>query len=820
MALFFFATAWLFLFPIITARVWWAGVLAVIAGVVLAAWPFRGTIHDRFDARYVVFIPLLVLAALLIGFPYNLGPVMIALGLAAGCAVGSAAWAGMGLIVSGVVLSLQSASLPLYTAFASRYHGAGWLTGTLNLLLRILGSRTAPRGDMLYVGSNAQVFPFGVSWEKLGLLFVVLALVGGIAILLLTRARKRNYAYLLLIVAGYALLREAFMLLAFADAGELSVFWSPVVTSLTFLPLFFLLAKAMKPGRLPRPAFFTLDRRFWLTASAAFLCVAFLVGAWGFHDPGIRKRSRVIVDEKHSNWEWTTEKFDTTWYGQRSGYNYNSLYTFLDSHYYMERNFDPITDLVLEKCDVLVIKPPTAAFTAEEISAIEAFVHRGGGLFLIGDHTNVFGTSSFINPLAASFGLRFKYDATYGLGTGALTEYDPPTFMPHPVVRAMPHMLFATSSTLEVPLNARGVITGYGMEENGADYSRKSFFPEDLETAATGFGSFTQAAALSHGRGRVLAFADSTVFSNFWMFMPGKPELALGAVEWLNRVNSSFNLSVLFASLGLAFLVTFLYLSGDGRRKSLESDRAFGLKSVIAPVTVGLLAFGLVSVGVSFLDKKTYAPPPTRKPVTLVGFDLSHSDMALPTSMKGFSAAAAEKYSTFFVWNQRLGYFPKAFETVKDAVGGSDLVVMINPQRDLTAEDRTVILDYVKGGGALLILSGQDGRSIANRLTGPIGMRLNDQPIGHQVIDLGDNNQISTTGSACSVEGGHPVLVTAEGNTVLAVKAFGKGKVAMFSDSSLFSDAQMGDTSVVPDQRQKGISELEFRILREMIEGP
>ena len=51
------------------------------------------------------------------------------------------------------------------------------------------------------------------------------------------------------------------------------------------------------------------------------------------------------------------------------------------------------------------------------------------------------------------------------------------------------------------------------------------------------YGAFIQSWAARHGQGRVLAFTDSTVFSNFCVGQPGKAEVMLGMIEWLNHAD-------------------------------------------------------------------------------------------------------------------------------------------------------------------------------------------------------------------------------------------------------------------------------------------
>ena len=160
-----------------------------------------------------------------------------------------------------------------------------------------------------------------------------------------------------------------------------------------------------------------------------------------------------------------------------------------------------------------------------------AWVGAGGGLFLIGDHTNVFGTSSYLNPLARRFGLRFRYDSTYDLPTLRVTLYERPELLAHPAVLEMPPFLFATSCTLEAPLLAGNVMVGYGLRALPVDYSKRVFFPDKEKEQDYPFGLFLQSASVRHGRGRVVAFTDSTVFSNFTMFLGGKPEYLSGGDE-------------------------------------------------------------------------------------------------------------------------------------------------------------------------------------------------------------------------------------------------------------------------------------------------
>ncbi len=68
-----------------------------------------------------------------------------------------------------------------------------------------------------------------------------------------------------------------------------------------------------------------------------------------------------------------------------------------------------------------------------------------------------------------------------------------------------------------------------GLWSLGANYNASNFFPEAAILARDAAWAFIQLWETRYGRGRVLAFTDSTIFSNFSTFEPGKAELMLAA---------------------------------------------------------------------------------------------------------------------------------------------------------------------------------------------------------------------------------------------------------------------------------------------------
>lgn len=795
--------------PVYTPR-HWAWVVFIICGVSFSILGLRRTQIAKLERKYSLFLVPLIISAIFIPFPYNLGPALLSLGIALSCFYHKAGFIGMGTAISGAILTVQSAILPFYFIFASRYHQVSVLAPAANWLLKIFGAQTSLTGDVIFIQTSTNVLAFTVTWEKLGLLPLLGILLGGVVILLFTSNKKRSIAPLFFILLAYILVRYVFLTLMFMDGDRISLYWTPIAVSLSFAPLALILIKLFPLQNVPHFAPLRINKKFWLLGSLTLLCVFCLVGVQGFHDPGSQKQGRILIDEKHSNWEWTTEEYDTKWFGWKSGYNYYSLYSYLSSYYYVDRNFGQLNPKLLSNYDILMVKTPTEPFSPDEVESIEHFVRDGGGLFLISDHTNVFGMSTYINPIAEKFGLHFRYDVTYELNSGSLSEYRPPKILPHPIVQYMPPFLFASSCTLEAPLQADNVIIGYGLKSIKVDYSQKDFFPTEQETPEMDFGLFLQAAAVRHGEGRVVAFTDSTVFSNFWMFMPGKPELALGTMEWLNRQNSSPNANLIFLLFGLALLFPVVYFITKLNRAT----------AILVVLSAALLALPVAAHTYGALNRLNYPPPQAHTKVTSVCFEQEHSDFALPALLEGFNAEPQRQFTTFYVWNQRLGYVPSVKASLEEAVADGDIVVIINPSKPFTDGEKGLIMDYIEGGGRLLLLdSVVNKHSAANELLGMFGMRLDFIPVGRVVAHYASNKEITTTVEAGGVLGGRSLLSTDKGQSILSISHKGQGVVAVMADSHLFSNAQLGSVSSIPNQYQMQISELEFWILQGLMQS-
>ncbi|HDM25189.1 MAG TPA: hypothetical protein ENG24_01145 [Thermoplasmatales archaeon] len=563
---------------------------------------------------------------------------------------------------------------------------------------------------------------------------------------------------------------------------------------------------------------FDFNRRKVIVYIMFFISIFSIVAASCYYDPGEKKQGRVLIDELHSEWEDTTRAMDKEWYGQLSTYNYYNWAEWLNYYYHVDRNINhTLNASFLKNYDILIIKCPTSLFSDEEINAIVDFVRNGGGLYLIGDHTNVFGMNFYLNQISERFGIMFRYDATYELGRGKTSVYKPPLIASHPIVQNMKEFDFLTSCTLEAPINSENVIIGYGLLAEPGTYSTQYFFREMRSTLDTEQGLFLQVAAVRYGRGRVVAFTDSTCFSNFCMFMDGYTNFNLGVMEYLNRKNMYDFANIVFFLVGIISLALALYFN-----RPLS-----GLKKILSFVIVGSLAFSIAIPSFYIANKLSYPLPAAYKDYTRICFDSKHSGYIISPSPTTVTTDTKKLYDTFFVWTQRLGYVPYLEEEKIDnnSLNKADAVVIINPDKSFSEDEINALSNYVEKGGKLLVAdSVLNVNSTANELLQYFGMWITTESkyvpakLGSNTTNNTITNNISASVPYLNIIGGKNTTILDENNnTILSVSNIGNGIVAIFVDSYTFSDAVMGGAFTIPDNNQEKIYNLEYYIFENIL---
>ncbi len=831
------AGSWLWGFGYFQPRqpVAWCGLLAV-AVLLLSDLPVR-----RPSKSYRIAALLLLLPTLwLVPMPGKVIPVLLVAGTLASFAPGSTRWLrrGAGAVwLAGLILTAQGLVLSAYRDHTARAHEMPeWCGQLLAAAARLLGADAAWDQGAIVLRHGATTLRAGATWELLCDPGSVCFLTGAVVLWLLVEGQRRlplratspPLGRLLALTALWLPLRALLLLtVAFQqqlrattitapNVGELFVStWVHVVLLVLLAVVCGVLISWRAGGTQPAAARRSARPAHWRQAAAVTACslgAALLTFSHFWVATGQEKPGRVMFVERHSSWEPTTEPYRDQVYGESGSYNYAAAYEYCSQYFTMSRllKSDRIDLETLEQCDVLVIKTPTERYAPDEVAAVIEFVNRGGSLLMIGDHTNVFNMCTYLNDMARPMGFTFRNDLLFAIGDPYHQHYDLPAVR-HPILQYMSPMDFAVSCSID-PGRSEGemVIRNVGLYNLPPAYQESNYHPQAEYRPQMQYGAWCQLWATTHGEGRVVAFADSTLFSNFCVFQPGKVELLMGMLQWLNHT-SAWDAPATRRLLDLPLRLVGVSLMLLGWFTIRRRPSAWLL--VLAGC---LLAWATTLWLVDSAHARAMPLPQRQHALQQVVIDRTVSEVPLFTG--AFSDDPdGNGYGMLEQWIPRVGGYISRRQGLDTFQG--DALVMICPTRLPSQQYRSQLISWVEQGGRLLIFDSPDlPNSTANSILNLFG--LSSLP-GAAKPDEEDEPVRATESEAstpllmsCEVSGGEAVA-TWGGTPVAARAVVGQGSVTVVGFSSLFNDANMGTHWMSePDEELRKRYDMLFALLR------
>ena len=528
-------------------------------------------------------------------------------------------------------------------------------------LFALLKFPTGSFQGRLYASTMVGSTSYPVNLDTLGLLLPLLVCAIGCVYLLICaprwRAVARGLAWLVMVLVPVVLLRWVLstgLFLGLCDFVNyetqdlpITPFFKPAFIAVLYLPFLaiaaVLLHRPLMECTVPDPSASrpARPRHLWIWIPLALLLM--LV----FWEPkGTPKNGTVLINTYHTRWSRTDRPYDRDWYGAASGYNYACLKRLYEGFFDVRELTERITAEDLATASVLIIYTPDRQFSNEEIQAIRHFVARGGGLFVIGDHTNVFGTSSNLNPVLDGMGFLFRDDVLFDLDEDFFQLKDVSTLHPGMLHGITFFKFRGPGSIRPTSLFTRNIFTLGNAKSLRAIYSVNNFYPPPHDHPKMWTGDFSVSVSSRYGGGRIAGFADSTVFSNFEIFYPGKYEFLLNTVHWLNHADSPVVLPLKRMGLiGIVILLGVLVFRAGRPRRVMGTF-----------VAVCLMAMAAWAITRLIEQARTDFPEPTQS-MRFLFFAAEPEDEALTLRSFVTKTPYEQKYDVFIQWVLRADIF-------------------------------------------------------------------------------------------------------------------------------------------------------------------
>jgi hypothetical protein len=535
-----------------------------------------------------------------------------------------------------------------------------------------------------------------------------------------------------------------------------------------------------------------------------FIGIGLLIGfATTFAPPGREKSGRVLIDDRFCGvWEPTARLLDTEWYGDFSTYSFSSLAEWLGHWFIVDVNTKrAYTDELLSQYDILILKTPVQPIAEEERKAIDRFVISGGGLLLVGDHTNLLGMGTHLNSLCAKYGLRFRYDSVSDATSGGFVDYFAPTAGRSVGAIQVDHLQFMTSCSLELDSRAEPIITATSCRRDPHDYANSSFFGRVGPHPELAHGPTVLAATAPAGRGRIVAFTDSTVWSSFAVFQFDREKLAADLVSLLNRERSPLLVPLraiaLIASV-MALIVGLVWVRIGGA----------------LPVFLGgLLGIWGGLLGTDRVHRVVYDLGPPRSPVHEVSFLWQGGSCAFPPVLGSIDPLLVDRsFDTLLVSLQRLGLVPRVAYTYDSDLftANTRALFVIAPVDHPPQSTLSRIESFVRQGGSLVIID--DGRLGGNG-SAPDYMRTFGIDL-HYVKQRGAQNEDVVHSSLSGIT---EMTNGRASDTFIGHRAHGWGHVVYMRDAAQFSRTGMSHCFTRPGKISRSRYETIFSLVRDVI---
>jgi len=420
---------------------------------------------------------------------------------------------------------------------------------------------------------------------------------------------------------------------------------------------------------------------------------------------------------------------------------------------------------------------PDTAYTDAEQAAVWEFVDRGGGLLVLGDHTNIMGVMEPFNTLLQPAGIRLNFDSVIPR-VDRWSWYGCMRFHPHPVTRGLrdeAEVKLSVGASLKLDTRAIPLLSGrdaYSDAGNwnnaqGAYLGNMAFDRQEIE------GDLILAAEAPYGRGKVIAFGDTSPFQRSTVSLTH--EFVARIFTYLVTPGGAVAGRQVREAGAVLLVVAGGLLLGLCRRRP-EATALFAILALI-----WLLA----------LERRaTVALPPVPTGGNVALLDLSHGNRVDLHAGREDGLGGLENH----LW--RHGFVPLAMRQFDiDRLMASRLFVTVAPAFPYSPTERKALRTFVENGGLLIVSSGFEERNGAEDLLTEFGYGVGSTPLGsaHVAETLLEGQQVFMHESWPVIQPADrgEVWVRCWGYPIVVFEKIEAGGFLMIADSMFLSERRL-----------------------------
>lgn len=524
---------------------------------------------------------------------------------------------------------------------------------------------------------------------------------------------------------------------------------------LLLIPTFFLLRSFQLKAI---PLIPNLKQRKSVALALVLLLLA--VALLAVQPPGARKAKDIVFYGKGS-FDWRLPDFSR--FGLKDIGMFGLLPKYLAGRGYLTRIESKLTKDTLDNAGTLVLINLNEKLNTTTKNTVWKFIHNGGSLLVLGDHTGREVIREPYNDLLRRVGIAFNFDSAIPIADRWQGGFQ---LRPHPLFDgiAEDELQINIGASLSTSSPSRPLIIGrYGFSDKGNILAVKNGYLGDMKYSRDErLGDLVLAAEANYGSGKVLAFGDTTSFQNGVLMRSYR--FVDNTFTWLST-NGRNRLYPYNIPVALVLLAASLVLLLSGGRSTLSLT-----------VFTAILALGLlVSSGISGLGISDHG----RLKGTPAIIDISHLERC---SLNPFSIDSIDGLGVNLIRNAYVPLLMKEFSGAR--VMGAKLLVIVAPAKEFSPSEIRVIRKFVEGGGLLILTTGSEEFAGSRSLSAEFGLGVGDTPLGRVIP--GDSAGISLWKAWPVISEGQShleVLARAWDDPVIVFRRLGRGGVIVAGDS-------------------------------------